>query len=121
MLIGVPKEIKTNENRVALVPAGAEALVAAGHQVLMETTAGEGSGFADDAYTAVGAKIAPDAASVWRQAEMIMKVKEPIEREWPHMRRGQTIFTYFHFAADEKLTRAHMASGATCVAYETVE
>ena len=121
MQIGVPKEIKTNENRVALVPAGAEALVAAGHGVLIETGAGEGSGFSDSSYVTAGAKIAPDAAAVWKQAEMIMKVKEPIEREWPHMRRGQLIFTYFHFAADERLTRAHMESGATCVAYETVE
>src|SRR5512132_3908179 len=121
MKIGVPKEIKTNENRIALVPAGAEALVAAGHQVEIEKGAGEGSGFSDELYTNAGATIAPDAATVWRNADMIMKVKEPIEREWPHMRRGQTIFTYFHFAADEKLTRAHMDSGATCIAYETVE
>jgi alanine dehydrogenase len=121
MKIGVPKEIKTNENRVALVPAGAETLVAAGHTVQIEKGAGEGSGFSDQMYTDVGATIAPDAAAVWRDAEMIMKVKEPIEREWPHMRRGQTIFTYFHFAADEKLTRAHLDSGATCIAYETVE
>jgi alanine dehydrogenase len=121
MLIGVPKEIKTNENRIALVPAGAEALVAAGHQVLVERTGGEGSGFEDEAYTGVGAQMAPDAATVWAKADMIMKVKEPIEREWPHMRRGQVIFTYFHFAADEKLTRAHLDSGATCIAYETVE
>ena len=121
MRIGVPKEIKTNENRVALVPAGAEALVAAGHTVVMEKGAGDGSGFPDSAYTSVGAKIGPDADTVWREAEMIMKVKEPIEREWPHMRRGQLIFTYFHFAADEKLTKAHIGSGATCVAYETVE
>jgi len=121
MKLGVPKEIKTNENRIALVPAGAEAMVAAGHRVLIETGAGLGSGFADDAFTAVGAKIAPDAATVWKDSDMIMKVKEPIEREWPHMRKGQLIFTYFHFAADEVLTRAHMKSGATCVAYETVE
>src|ERR1700712_1914322 len=121
MKIGVPKEIKTNENRIALVPAGAEALVAAGHSVLVETGARLGSGFPDEAFTAVGAAIAPDAATTWRESDMIMKVKEPIEREWPHMKRGQLIFTYFHFAADEKLTRAHMASGATCVAYETVE
>ncbi|MBK6488721.1 MAG: alanine dehydrogenase [Gemmatimonadetes bacterium] len=121
MLIGVPKEIKTNENRIALVPAGAEALVAAGHQVLIEQGGGEGSGFDDSDYTSVGAQIAPDAASTWGRADMIMKVKEPIEREWAHMRRGQTIFTYFHFAADEKLTKAHMDSGATCIAYETVE
>ena len=121
MQIGVPKEIKTNENRVALVPAGAEALVAAGHQVVMEIGAGEGSGFSDAQYTAVGATIAPDAATVWAKAEMIIKVKEPIEQEWPHMRKDQVIFTYFHFAADEKLTMAHLKSGAVCIAYETVE
>ena len=121
MLIGVPKEIKTNENRVALVPAGAESLVASGHTVLVEKSAGEGSGFADDLYTKAGASIAPNADAVWKQADMIMKVKEPIEVEWKRMRRGQTIFTYFHFAADERLTRAHMQSGATCIAYETVQ
>src|SRR5215207_9632009 len=121
MRIGVPKEIKTNENRIALVPAGAEALVAAGHSVVIERGGGEGSGFSDSMYTDVGATIAPDSAAVWRDAEMIMKVKEPIEPEWKHMRRGQVIFTYFHFAADERLTRAHMDSGAICIAYETVE
>ena len=121
MQIGVPREIKTNENRVALVPAGAEALVQAGHHVLMEKSAGDGSGFTDAQYTACGAQIAPDAATVWAKADMIIKVKEPIEKEWPHMRRDQVIFTYFHFAADEKLTKAHLASGAVCIAYETVE
>ena len=121
MRVGVPKEIKTNENRVALVPAGAEALVAAGHSVLIERGAGEGSGFPDERYIAAGAAIAPDAATTWREADMIMKVKEPIEPEWQHLRRDQTIFTYFHFAADERLTRAHLESGATCIAYETVE
>ncbi|HEU4628686.1 MAG TPA: alanine dehydrogenase [Gemmatimonadaceae bacterium] len=121
MKIGVPKEIKTNENRVALVPAGAEALAAAGHTVLLEQGAGEGSGFSDDMYTAVGAKIVPDAAAAWGEADMVMKVKEPIEREWQFLREGLTVFTYFHFAADEKLTRAHLESGATCIAYETVE
>src|SRR3954471_13932161 len=108
MKVGVPKEIKTNENRIALVPAGAEALVAAGHSVLIEKDGGMGSGFPDDLYTAVGAKIAPDAATVWKESDMIMKVKEPIEKEWPHMRAGQLIFTYFHFDADEKLTKAHL-------------
>ena len=121
MQIGVPKEIKTNENRVALVPAGAEALVAAGHQVLVETGAGEGSGFSDADYTDVGAQVGADADAVWGAAEMIMKVKEPIEPEWRRIRRGQTLFTYFHFAADERLTQAHLESGATCIAYETVE
>ncbi len=121
MNIGIPKEIKTNENRVSLVPAGAEAMVAAGHAVVVETGAGMGSGFSDEQYTAVGATIAPDADATWSGADMIIKVKEPIEPEWKRMKKGQTLFTYFHFAADEKLTRAHMASGATCIAYETVE
>jgi len=121
MKIGVPKEIKTNENRIALVPAGAETLVGAGHSVLVETGAGLGSGFADEDFVAVGAAIAPDADTVWRDSEMIMKVKEPINVEWPRMRKGQLLFTYFHFAADEELTRAHLKSGAVCVAYETVE
>jgi alanine dehydrogenase len=121
MKIGVPKEIKTNENRIALVPAGAETLVGAGHSVLVETGAGLGSGFADEDFAAVGAAIAPDADTVWRDSEMIMKVKEPIKVEWPRMRNGQLLFTYFHFAADEELTRAHLKSGAVCVAYETVE
>ena len=121
MKIGVPKEIKTNENRIALVPAGAESLISAGHSVLVEASAGNGSGFTDTDYTNVGAKIAPDAAAVWKDSDMIMKVKEPIAREWPHMRKGQLIFTYFHFAADQQLTQAHLDSGATCVAYETVE
>lgn len=121
MQIGVPKEIKTNENRVALVPAGAEACIAAGHQVLVEAGAGEGSGFSDADYADVGARIAPDAGAAWAAAEMILKVKEPIEAEWRRIRRGQTLFTYFHFAADERLTQAHVDSGATCIAYETVE
>lgn len=121
MKIGVPREIKTNENRIALVPAGAEAMVAAGHSVIIEKGAGEGSGFLDELYTAAGATIGADADAVWREADMIMKVKEPIAVEWPRMRKGQTIFTYFHFAADQTLTKAHMDSGATCIAYETVE
>ncbi|MDQ3808751.1 MAG: alanine dehydrogenase [Chloroflexota bacterium] len=121
MRIGVPKEIKTNENRVALVPAGAEALVDSGHSVVLETGAGDGSGFPDRLYAEAGAEIAPDAATVWREAELILKVKEPISPEWPHMRAGQTIFTYFHFAANQELTRAHLDSGAVCIAYETVE
>jgi alanine dehydrogenase len=121
MKIAVPKEIKTNENRIALVPAGAEALVAAGHSVMIEQGAGEGSGFPDEDYSRVGAIMGADADTVWRQAEMILKVKEPIAVEWPRIRRGQVLFTYFHFAADEALTRAHLKSGATCIAYETVE
>ncbi|WP_435627228.1 alanine dehydrogenase [Candidatus Ferrigenium straubiae] len=121
MKIGIPKEIKTNENRVALVPAGAEALVAAGHAVIVETGAGLGSGFGDEQYAAAGAQIAPDADAVWAASDLIVKVKEPIEPEWTHIRPGQAIFTYFHFAANEQLTRAHLASGAVCIAYETVE
>ncbi|HEY4101601.1 MAG TPA: alanine dehydrogenase [Gemmatimonadales bacterium] len=121
MLIGVPKEIKTNENRVGLVPAGVEALVREGHQVLVETGAGLGSGFADDAYAAAGATISPSADDTWARAEMIIKVKEPISVEWPRMKKGQVMYTYFHFAADEPLTRAVMKSGAIAVAYETVQ
>ncbi|MBK8249361.1 MAG: alanine dehydrogenase [Gemmatimonadetes bacterium] len=121
MRIGVPKEIKTNENRIALVPAGAEALVAAGHEVVIEKGGGEGSGFTDQDYLDVGAKINADVDAVWAGADMIIKVKEPIAPEWKRMKKGQVVFTYFHFAADEPLTRAHMEAGATCIAYETVE
>ncbi len=121
MKIGVPREIKTNENRIALVPSGAEALIAAGHQVMVETGAGMGSGFDDEAYTAVGASIGPDATTVWGQADMVLKVKEPIASEWKHLRSDLIVFTFFHFAADEELSRAHLDSGATCIAYETVE
>jgi alanine dehydrogenase len=121
MKIGIPKEIKTNENRVALVPAGAAALVSAGHTVIVEAGAGLGSGFSDALYHETGAQIAPDADAVWAAADLIVKVKEPIEPEWKRIRPGQVIFTYFHFAASEPLTRAHMASGAVCIAYETVE
>src|SRR5688500_7741281 len=121
MIIGVPKEIKTNENRIALVPGGAEALVNAGHTVLVEKNAGAGSGFDDSLYTSFGAQIVDTAAEVWKRADMIMKVKEPIAQEWPHMRKDQVIFTYFHFAADEALTRASIKSEAICIAYETVQ
>jgi alanine dehydrogenase len=121
MRIGVPKEIKTNENRVALVPAGVEALVGDGHTVLVEKGAGEGSGFPDDLYVKAGATIAPTADATWADADMILKVKEPIKVEWPRMKPGQVLFTYFHFAADEVLTKAHLESGAICIAYETVQ
>src|SRR5512134_2875998 len=121
MIIGVPKEIKTNENRIALVPAGAEAFVGAGHTVYVEQGGGLGSGFSDEAYVAAGAKILPTADDVWAKSEMIMKVKEPIAVEWPKMRKGQLIYTYFHFAAAEDLTRAVIKSGAIAVAYETVQ
>lgn len=121
MVIGVPKEIKTNENRVALVPAGVEAFRGNSHQVLVEKSAGEGSGFPDEAYVAAGAEIVASAEEVWKRADMICKVKEPIEVEWPRMRKGQVIYTYFHFAASEPLTQAVLKSGAIAVAYETVQ
>ena len=121
MKIGIPKEIKINENRVALVPAGAQALVAGGHTVIVESGAGHGSDFTDDQYLLAGAQIAQDADVVWAAADLIVKVKEPIEPEWKRIRSGQVIFTYFHFAANEQLTKAHIASGAVCIAYETVE
>ncbi len=121
MLIGVPKEIKTNENRVGMVPASAEAFVRAGHEVVIETSAGTGSGFSDDDYRAVGASVLATADEVWARADMIVKVKEPIRVEWPRMRRDQVIYTYFHFAADQELTEAVIASGAIAVAYETVQ
>ena len=121
MVIGVPREIKTVENRVALVPGGAEALAAAGHTVLVERDAGVGSGFRDESYAAVGARVVQDPDTIWAESEMIMKVKEPIAQEWPRMRSGQIVFTYFHFAASEELTRAVMASGVVAIAYETVQ
>src|SRR3989442_5633573 len=121
MIVGVPREIKTAEHRVALVPAGAESLVGDGHSVLVEQGAGLGSGFADEAYRAAGATLVPKPADVWAKAEMVIKVKEPIEPEWPCMRKGQVVFTYFHFAASEPLTRAVIASGIVAIAYETVQ
>jgi alanine dehydrogenase len=121
MIIGVPKEIKTNENRVALVPAGAELLAAKGHTVCVERGAGLGSGFTDEQYVAAGATMLQTADEVWAQGEMIMKVKEPIASEWPRMRPGQVIYTYFHFAASEPLTRALITSRSVAIAYETVQ
>ncbi len=121
MRIGVPKEIKANEYRVALVPAGAAALVQHGHEVVIEGGAGEGSGFSDDLYLEAGATILDTAEEVWATAEMIVKVKEPIEPEWSLIREDQLLFTYFHFAASEPLTRALMESGSIAVAYETVQ
>ena len=121
MIIGIPKEIKNNENRVALTPAGAKELVKRGHTVYVQHTAGENSGFPDSAYETVGAKILPSINDVYQTAEMIVKVKEPIAVEYPLVRKGQLVFTYFHFASDEKLTHAMMDSGSVCLAYETVE
>ena len=121
MIVGVPKEIKNNESRVALTPAGAHEFIRRGHQVLIETDAGSGSGFPDEDYRAIGASISPTAKVLWSKAEMIMKVKEPIEEEYHKCRENQLIFTYFHFASSEPLTRAMIESGAVCLAYETVE
>src|SRR5438270_9966365 len=121
MIVGVPREIKTAENRVALVPAGGESRVGDGHTVLVEQGAGLGSGFSDDAYRAAGATLVTRAGDVWSKSEMVVKVKEPIEPEWPCMRKGQVVFTYFHFAASEPLTRAVIKSGIIAIAYETVQ
>jgi alanine dehydrogenase len=121
MIVGVPAEIKTNENRVALVPVGAEALVGQGHRVLVERAAGLGSGFSDEQYAAAGAELVGAAEEVWSRAEMIIKVKEPIPQEYPLIRDGQLLFTYFHFAADATLTRALIDSRSIAIAYETVQ
>jgi alanine dehydrogenase len=120
MIVGVPKEIKADEYRVALLPVGAEELTGAGHTVLVETGAGLGSGIPDALYEAAGATIVASASEVWQLAELVVKVKEPMPDEWPRLRPGQVLFTYFHFAADEALTRAVLASGISAIAYETL-
>ncbi len=121
MIVGVPKEIKPQENRVALVPAGVESLVEDGHTVLVEAGAGVGSGFEDDEFRVVGASVIDDPDQLWKEAELIIKVKEPIAEECARIRTEHVIFTYFHFAADEELTRALIKSRAVAIAYETVQ
>ena len=121
MIVGVPKEVKVGENRVALVPAGAETLARHQHKVLVEKGAGLGSGFQDSAYAEAGATIVEDAGAVWGQSELIIKVKEPVGAEYDHITPGQVIFTYFHFAASKELTLALLNSGAVAIAYETVQ
>ena len=121
MIIGIPKEIKNNENRVGMTPAGVAELTRRGHQVYVQHEAGQNSGFADEAYVAVGAGILPTIEETYARAEMIVKVKEPIAPEYGLIRPGQVLFTYFHFAADRTLTEAMLKSGAVCLAYETVE
>lgn len=121
MIIGVPKEIKNNENRVALTPAGAKELIKRGHQVYVQQSAGLGSGFSDQDYSAAGASLLPSIEATYQIAEMIMKVKEPIESEYKLIKPNQLLFTYFHFASYEPLTKAMVASKAICLAYETVE
>src|SRR3954452_24210731 len=120
MIVGVPREIKADEYRVAMLPVGAEELASAGHQVLFEAGAGQGSGIADALYASAGATIVEDAGEIWARADMIVKVKEPQTLELPRLRAGQVVFTYFHFAADEALTRAIIDSGITAIAYETL-
>ncbi|MCF6463787.1 alanine dehydrogenase [Clostridium sp. Cult1] len=121
MIVGVPKEIKEQENRVALTPAGVDALVRAGHKVIVETNAGMGAGFSDEEYSELGAEILPEASKVWEQADMIMKVKEPLKSEYKYFRKDLIIFTYLHLAAEEELTKALVDSGAVAIAYETVQ
>ena len=121
MKVGIPKEIKNNENRVGMTPAGVAELVRRGHEMSVQHTAGEGSGFADDDYVAAGARILPTIEAVYRECDMIVKVKEPIEPEYELVRRGQLLFTYFHFACEKELTDAMLKSGAVCLAYETVQ
>ena len=121
MKIGIPKEIKQGESRVGMTPAGVAELIKHGHQVFVQHTAGEGSGFADEAYEHVGAEILPTIEDVYAQSDMIIKVKEPIEPEYALIRKDQLVYTYFHFASDRPLTEAMIKSGAVCLAYETVE
>jgi alanine dehydrogenase len=121
MIIGVPKEIKNNENRVALTPAGVKELKKHGHSVYVQATAGEGSGFTDEEYKVAGAEVLPTIGDVYAIAEMIMKVKEPIESEYTLIKENQLLFTYFHFASYEPLTHAMVKNKSVCLAYETVE
>lgn len=121
MIIAVPKEIKKNENRVALTPAGAKELTKAGHTVHVQSTAGESSGFTDEMYQEAGVQIVPDLQTAYQKGEMIIKVKEPIEEEYGLIRENQLLFTYFHFASYEPLTTAMIQSKSICLAYETVE
>lgn len=121
MLVGVPKEIKNNESRVALTPAGAHALVSRGHSVVVEATAGEGSGFSDQEYVVAGASISNDIEGIWRDSDLIVKVKEPIAAEYSRMRSGQILFTYLHLAASRECTDAILGSRTTAIAYETVQ
>ncbi len=121
MRVGVPSEIKNNEFRVAITPAGVHDLTAAGHEVLIQSGAGLGSSITDEDYRSAGARIVADADAAWGEAELVLKVKEPIESEYRHFRSGLVLFTFLHLAAEEELTRALMASGVTAIAYETVQ
>src|SRR6185436_13822166 len=121
MVIGIPKEIKTNENRVSLLPGGVLTLKQNGHTVVVETKAGMGSGFDDESYKKAGAEISATAADIYGRADMIMKVKEPLAQEYGLIRKDQIVFTYFHFASSRELTDAMMKSRCVAVAYETVQ
>ena len=121
MKVGIPKEIKNNENRVGMTPAGVAELTHRGHEVSVQHTAGEGSGFSDDEYIKAGARILPTIEAVYRECDMIVKLKEPIELEYELVRPSQLLFTYFHFACEKELTDAMLKSGAVCLAYETVQ
>lgn len=120
MIVGVPREVKPDEYRVAMLPVCVEELTVAGHKVLVEAGAGDGSGIADELYQTAGATIVGEAAEIWSKADLVVKVKEPMAEERPRMRSGQVIFAYFHLAADEALTRSILDSGATAIAYETI-
>ena len=120
MIIGVPSEVKKDEYRIAMLPVGAETLTQAGHRVLIQKGAGVGSGILDATYLANGAEIVDSAEEVFAQADLIVKVKEPLKQEWPLLREGQVLFTYCHFAASEELTTQVLKTGVTAVAYETL-
>ena len=121
MIIGVPKEIKDNENRVALTPAGVTELKKLGHRINIQSLAGEGSGFSDQEYAQAGANILPGIEEIYKTGEMIIKVKEPVSKEYPLIKENHLLFTYFHFASSEELTKAMIISNSICLAYETVE
>ena len=120
MIVGIPKEVKEDEYRVAILPVGVEELVSLGHKVLVQANAGIGSGLADHDYLQAGAEMCATGEDIFKRADLIVKVKEPLQSEWPFIRPGQALFTYFHFAADKKLTEAMIHSGASCLAYETL-
>src|SRR4051794_790584 len=121
MIIGVPKEIKEQEQRVALLPSAATQLTRRGHSMLVQKNAGIGSGYADEEYVKAGAEIVPEAKDLFARADLVVKVKEPLEAEFPLLRKGQILFTYLHLAASKPLTEALLKSGVTAVAYETIQ
>ena len=121
MIIGVPKEIKEQEDRIAVTPAGVDGFVRAGHKVYVEKGAGLGAGFPDEDFTALGAEVLPEASMVWEKSDMIMKVKEPLKSEYKYFREGLIIFTYLHLAAEEELTKALIEAKTIAIAYETVQ